>query len=208
MNAIRRRWAERPRLSPRVGVVLVGLWLGMSGNLALWRALSALPEMTGGRGAGLVATLAMLSAMASVVLLVPLAWTRTAAPALALAALGTAARTVLQLAPDGLAQADRLQALLAAAIVAGPPLVLLAACRLASPGRWWRQALRNLGLAAAAIAGAGAIWMLSFADLALTLHHHATLLPLLHPLGWLPEGSVRATTDGLFNAPLHGRMTG
>ena len=74
MNAIRRRWAERPRLSPRVGVVLVGLWLGMSGNLALWRALSALPEMTGGRGAGLVATLAMLSAMASVVLLVPLAW--------------------------------------------------------------------------------------------------------------------------------------
>ena len=66
---------ERHRsVSPAWVVILASLWLASTGNLALWRALAALPELGNTRGVLFAVGLGLVIAASCGVLLSLLAW--------------------------------------------------------------------------------------------------------------------------------------
>lgn len=73
---------ERQARSPVTLVVIASLWLAVLGNLALWRNLLALPDLTGWHGLWVGTAFAIIIASVVTALLALLAWRWTLKPAI------------------------------------------------------------------------------------------------------------------------------
>ena len=78
-------------LRPLTVMVLAALWIATIGNLALWRALAALPELGNARGLLFGLAFALMIGAVQVALSALFAWRWTLKPALALMLLSAAA---------------------------------------------------------------------------------------------------------------------
>ena len=186
------------RFSPWVCVLLAALWMAVVGNLPLWRALAALPEL--GNTRGLAFGLAFgVGVMAMLVMVLALfTWRWTLKPAVALCVLTAAGgayfmRTygividptmmVNVLLTDGREARELLSwGMVGSLLVTGVlPAVLLWRLPLRWPGAA-RQALWNaiaFIAAAAVLAGAGGLF---FQDLSATMRNHKQVRYLINPV--------------------------
>ncbi len=87
--------------------LLVCLWLAIAGNLALWRALYALPEITGVRGVFFVLAFALMIGAALYALLSLFAWPRLYKIAASFALLSAAGGTHFMLTYGVILDTDR-----------------------------------------------------------------------------------------------------
>ena len=71
-------------VSPTLVVLLAAVWLASVGNLALWRALAALPELAGGRGLAFGIALGVMVAALHVLLFSLICWRGLLKPVLTL----------------------------------------------------------------------------------------------------------------------------
>ncbi len=188
----------RRSLTPLTSAVLAALWIASVGNLALWRALHALPELDNARGAAFglafgVAVVAML-----MMLLALFAWRWTLKPAITVCLLAAAGGSYFMqtygvvidptmmvnvLLTDGREARELLSwSLVGTLLVLG---VLPAVMLWRTPLRWptaGRQALRNAMVfvaATALLAGAGGLF---FQDLSATMRNHKELRYLINPV--------------------------
>ena len=74
----------RPARSVQVLVVIASLWLAVLGNLALWKTLLALPDLTGWHGAAFGVAFALIIASVTAAVLSLFAWRWTLKPAISL----------------------------------------------------------------------------------------------------------------------------
>ena len=179
-------------------VVLTGIWIATVCNLALWGALSRLPDLGGVQAATLGLALALVIGLATTGLLSLLAWRWTLKPAIMLfcvsAAIGAyfmrtygvvidksmllnALQTDLRETSDLLNW--RLPATLA--LLAGPPGVLLwrQRVRMHPPAR---QAAFNFAGLLASIALLGLVLVIFFQGIAPVMRNHPQLRYLINPL--------------------------
>ena len=187
--------------NPLTLAALVGVWIALLPNAALWRALLALPETHSMRGALFVAGFALIVAAATTALLCLFAWSRGIRPAATLvlvaAALGawfmfsygividpTMMLNVLHTDPRETRDLLSWRMFAAVAMLAGLPLWVvwtLPLQRLRLPA----QALRNLvGLATCFAIVVGLVLAL-FADFSSTMREHKSLRYLINPLNSL-----------------------
>ena len=186
------------RFSPWVCVLLAALWMAVVGNLPLWRALAALPEL--GNARGLAFGLAFgVGVMAMLVMVLALfTWRWTLKPAVAICVLTAAGgayfmRTygividptmmVNVLLTDGREARELLSwGMVGSLLLTGVlPAVLLWRLPLRWPGAA-RQALWNaiaFIAAAAVLAGAGGLF---FQDLSATMRNHKQVRYLINPV--------------------------
>ena len=188
----------RRSLTPWACVALAALWIASVGNLALWHALRALPELANARGlafglafgVGVLALLVMLMAL--------FAWRWTLKPAITVCLMATAGGAYFMqtygvvidptmmvnvLLTDGREARELLSwGLVSALLVLG---VLPAVVLWRTPLRWpgaARQLLHNAILfiaACALLTGAGGIF---FQDLSATMRNHKDLRYLINPI--------------------------
>ncbi len=179
-------------------VVLSSLWIATVCNIALWRELARLPELSGGQAASLGIALALVIASATVGLLSLLAWRWTLKPAITIFLLAGAVGAYFMMAYgvviDKTMMVNALQTdvretreLLNWRLVA--TVLLLAVL----PGvLLWRQPVRRktagrqaisntLGLLAACALLVAAL-LLSFQGLASVMRNHTQLRYLINPL--------------------------
>lgn len=211
MPAILSRRAALPRLSaaadaapgrdplrPATLILLVTLWIASIGNLALWQAMSRLPELAGARGSAFMLAFGVGVAALTALPLALLAWRWTLKPMLILCLLSAAGGTYFMLSygividrsmmvnvllTDSHEARDlmSLRLLGALALLGGLPALMVwrAPLRWASPAR---QLLRNGGLALGALALALAAGGLFFQDLSATMRNHTQLRYLINPV--------------------------
>jgi lipid A ethanolaminephosphotransferase len=74
----------RPARSVQVLVVIASLWLAVLGNLALWKTLLGLPDLTGWHGAAFGVAFALIIASVTAAVLSLFAWRWTLKPAISL----------------------------------------------------------------------------------------------------------------------------
>ena len=190
--------ASRWTFSPLTCVLLAALWMASVGNLALWRAMAALPELDNGRGLAFRLAFGVAVTALLVMLLTLFSWRWTLKPFLTLCLLTAAGGAYFMqtygvvidptmmvnvLLTDGREAQELLSWRLAAALllmgVLPAWLVWRARLRWPSGGR---QALRNAIVFVATCAvllGAGGLF---FQDLSATMRNHKQLRFLINPL--------------------------
>lgn len=179
-------------------VLLASLWIASAGNIALWRTLARLPELSGVQAATLGVALGLVIALATTALLSLLAWRWSLKPAITLFLVSAAFGAYFMLAygvvidktmmvntlqTDLHETRDLLNWRLAATVLA---LAVL-------PGVWvWRQKVSRPGLARQAlnnsltVAGACAllvlVLLLFFQGIGSVMRNHTQLRYLINPL--------------------------
>ena len=192
---------HRPRVAPAALVAGSGLWMATAGNAPLWRELDALGLLTQPSGWLLAGALGLMIASLLVALLSLLAWRWTLKPAILVLLLATAVGAHFMLSYHividstmvvNVLQTDQresaallgwgfLGSLLWGALIPG-----WVVWRVRTDTRPWpRQALRNLGMTAGALALFAGVVLASFQPLASTMRNHKHLRYLLNPLNTL-----------------------
>lgn len=185
-------------MRPATLVLLVVLWIASIGNVALWRAMAALPELGNARGYAFMLAFGVGVAALTALPLALLAWRWTLKPVLVLFLMATAGgaffmlsygividRTMMVnvLLTDSREARDLLSPQLFGALAVLGLLPALAVWRTrlqwATPAR---QLLRNLGLALLSILLVVASAGLFFQDLSSTMRNHTQLRFLINPL--------------------------
>ena len=185
-------------LRPLTVMVLAALWIATIGNLALWRALAALPELGNARGLLFALAFALMIGAVQVALSALFAWRWTLKPALALMLLSAAAGAYFMLSYGVVIERTMMVNVLltdtrearellswrmagALAVLGLLPVALLWRARIAWPtGR--RQLRGNALTLVAALALAVVAMGLSFQDLSATMRNHTQLRYLINPL--------------------------
>ncbi|MFC7461858.1 phosphoethanolamine transferase [Hydrogenophaga defluvii] len=175
----------------------LALWLATLGNLPLWRALWALPDLAGWRGGLFIAGTALFVAAALWLVLAPLSWPRLTKP-LALLCLATAASSSHFMLAYGVVidpgmMTNTLQTdLREVRDLLSPSLLWTFTWGLLLPGVWllrqpvarlpWpRQLQHNLLALGAALLVAGGLLVLGFQDLAPLMRNHKSLRYMVNP---------------------------
>lgn len=185
-------------LSPRLVLLAAVLWMASVGNLALWRALAALPELANPRGLAFGIAFGLAIAALLTLLLSPLAWRHTLKPALTVCLLATAGGAYFMLSygvvidrsmmvnvllTDAQEARDLLSLrMLGMLLVLGAlPVALLWRTRIdwTTPGRQLRQ---NAALFIAACALLAGVMTIFFQDAASTMRNHTQLRYQINPL--------------------------
>ena len=184
--------------APLVWLLLTALWMASVGNLALWRALSALPELDNGRGLAFTLAFGVAVAALLVMLLALFSWRWTFKPALTVCLLAAAGGAYFMqtygvvidptmmvnvLLTDGREAQELLSWRMvgAIALLGVLPAVLLWRVPLRWPGAG-RQLLRNAMVLVASSAVLAGVGLLFFQDLSVTMRNHRELRYLINPL--------------------------
>jgi lipid A ethanolaminephosphotransferase len=192
---------DTPRRTPRSAltlVVLASLWLATLGNIALWRTLHSLPDLSGWHGMLFGGAFALIIASATTALLSLLAWRWTLKPAISLLLLLAAFATYYMLMygivvdtpmvinvfqTDAREARDQLSWRLAVTVLllAVLPMVWLWRKPMtdASLGK---QAMRNVLLCIAALIVTLGTTQLVFQDFASLMRNHTQLRYQINPL--------------------------
>jgi len=188
----------RPARATTTLVVMASVWLAVIGNLALWRNLMQLPDLSGLRGAMFMVAFAFMIACVVSALLALCAWRYTLKPAITLLLLlaGFATHYMLMygivvdtpmlvnvLQTDAREASDQLswQLLLTVSCISGLPIVWLwrqPVTRIS----WRQQALRNLGLLGASLALAFGTTQLVFQDFSSLMRNYTEMRYQINPL--------------------------
>jgi len=196
----------RPTRSATTLVIAASLWLAVLGNLALWKTLLLVPDLTGWHGVLFGAAFAMIIACLVVVLLSLLAWRFTLKPAITLLLLLAAFAThymlmygivvdtpmlVNVLQTDTREARDQLSWRLLATVVglAVLPLVWLWRQPVATPPLT-QQMLRNAGLFVGGLVLAFGTTQLVFQDFSSLMRNYTEMRYQINPLN-----SVYAVLD-------------
>jgi lipid A ethanolaminephosphotransferase len=196
----------RPTRSATTLVIAASLWLAILGNLALWRTLLLVPDLTGWHGVLFGAAFAIIIACLVVVLLSLLAWRFTLKPAITVLLLLAAFAThymlmygvvvdtpmlVNVLQTDTREARDQLSWRLLATVVglAVLPLVWLWRQPVSTPPLA-QQMLRNAGLLAGGLVLAFGTTQLVFQDFSSLMRNYTEMRYLINPLN-----SVYAVLD-------------
>ena len=179
-------------------VVMVSLWLATVGNIALWRAIANLPQMTGTAQWILSGSLGAAIACLCAALLFALGWGR-AAKLVMIAFCWIAAFAAYFMLNYGIAidssmlvnvlqtdvreAADLLHWTLFAtvAVIAIPPTWWLLKTRLQT-SKGWRGVLRQLGLVVLSVAAMVAIVFLAFRPISSVMRNHTQLRYMMNPI--------------------------
>lgn len=178
--------------------LFASVWMASIGNLALWRALMALPDVSGPRGVLFGIGFGVMIGCALMALLSVFAWRWTLKPLVVVLLLATAASTHFMLlygiVIDGTMIANVLQTdvretrdllnlrlLLILVLLGVLPAVLLARMRL-QPLRLTAQAWRNLLALLVSAALLVAVVFASFQDFSALMRNHKQLRFMINPL--------------------------
>ena len=188
--------AARPRSALWLTTTLA-LWLATVGNLPLWRALWALPDLSGLRGTLFLLGAALFVAATLVVVLAPLSWPRLTKPLALLCLAAAAGSSHFMLAygvvidPGMMANTLQTDAREVRDLLS-PGLFWTLTWGLLLPGVWllsqpvarqpWpRQLKHNLLAAGAALLLAAGLLVLGFQDLAPLMRNHKSLRYMVNP---------------------------
>ncbi|MDO5625652.1 MAG: phosphoethanolamine transferase domain-containing protein, partial [Pseudomonadota bacterium] len=189
---------SRRSYSPLVLALLCALWLAIVGNLALWQALRALPDLHGARGLGFALAFGLGVLALHGLIFSLLAWRFTLKPVLSLFLLAAAGGTYFMLSYGvvidrtmmvNVLLTDTREArellnwrMVAALLLLGAlPVALVWRLPLRWPG-FWRQLRANALVFAAALALLLGACGLFFQDLSSTMRNHTQLRYLINPL--------------------------
>jgi len=199
---VRRSW------TPLALVLMVSGWLATVGNLPLWRAIWALPELSGFRGLVFSLGLAVWIGAALVALMSLLAWPRIFKTVAVFLLFVAAASTYFMLQYGVVIDST----MMANVVNTDPrevrdllswPLLfsmlgvaLLPAAWLLRQDivwrRWWPQTWRNALVALLAVGALGAVTLASYQDLASLMRNHKHVRYLFNPLNVLYGGGKLA----------------
>ena len=185
-------------LRPLTVMVLAALWIATIGNLALWRALAALPELGNARGWLFGLAFALLIGAVQVAISSLFAWRWSLKPVLALMLLSAAAGAYFMLSYGVVIERTMMVNVLltdtrearellswrmvgALALLGVLPVALLWRARMSWPSGL-RQLRNNALTLVAALALAIVAMGLSFQDLSATMRNHTQLRYLINPL--------------------------
>lgn len=194
-RALGAQW--RAQRSPQGVVLALSLWLTLAGNLALWRRLGQVPELTASHGL-VYLQLGALVFLATLAWLTLFAWPRGMKPVWAgMLVLAAVAQhfmlaygvfidrsMVLNVTHTNVSEARDLLGLPLLAslvLVAGPPLAWLLPLRVSSRGRWRELGRTGLLLALSLGTLAGAA-LASYRELAPLVRNHMELRFMVNPL--------------------------
>ncbi len=186
-----------------LALVLSG-WLALAGNLPLWRATWALPELAGWRGLLFSLGLAVWITSALMVLLSLLAWPRLLKPVAFLLLLATAASSYFMLQYSVVIDATMLanvvntdarevrdlmswSLVFSLVVLAGLPMAWLLRQKIA-PRPFWSQAWRNLLSMLAALTLLALVTLVAYQDLASLMRNHKQVRYLVNPLNAIYAG--------------------
>ena len=190
--------SRRRSLRPATAILMTALWIATVGNLALWQALRALPELGNARGLAFDLAFGAGVLALNVLVLSLLAWRWTLKPALVLFLLAAAGGAYFMLTYGVvidrtmmvnvlLTDTREARELLSWRMLGA--LLLLGAMPLAllwrTPLRWatpLRQAGQNAILLLASCAVLAGVGGLFFQDLSATMRNHTQLRYLINPL--------------------------
>ncbi len=190
--------AFKRELSPRALVIAASIWMASVGNLALWRELGALGLLKNAAGWGLAVAMGLMIAGVLTMLMSLLAWGRSVKLVITVMLVMSALASYFMLAygvvidPGMITntlQTDvhEARALLSPWLIVS--FVLLALLPGAALWRvrlktmpWPREALRNLGTAAAALVLALLVALAAFQPLSSAMRNHKHLRYLMNPL--------------------------
>jgi len=191
----------RPSRNPLWTSLALALWLATLGNLPLWKALWALPDLAGTRGLLFMAGAALALTAAAMVLLAPLAWPRITRPlgllCLAMAAGSTHFMLAYGVVIDPGMMTNTLQTdAREVRDLLSPAMLWTLAWGLLLPGLWllrqrplrqpWpRQLGQNLLATVAALAVAAGLLLAGFQDLAPLMRNHKSLRYMANPYNML-----------------------
>ena len=185
-------------LRPLTVMVLAALWIATIGNLALWRALAALPELGNARGWLFGRAFALLIGAVQVAISSLFAWRWSLKPVLAFMLLAAAAGAYFMLSYGVVIERTMMVNVLltdtrearellswrmagALALLGVLPVALLWRARMSWPSGL-RQLRNNALTLVAALALAIVAMGLSFQDLSATMRNHTQLRYLINPL--------------------------
>ncbi len=185
-------------LRPLTVMVLTALWIATIGNLALWRALAALPELDNARGLLFGLAFALMIGAVQVAISSLFAWRWTLKPVLTFMLLAAAAGAYFMLSYGVVIERSMMVNVLLTdtrearellswrmagmlALLGALPVALLWRARLAWPPAA-RQLRNNALTLVAALAVAIATMGLAFQDLSATMRNHTQLRYLINPL--------------------------
>ena len=185
-------------LRPLTVMVLAALWIATIGNLALWRALAALPELGNARGWLFGLAFALLIGAVQVAISSLFAWRWSLKPVLAFMLLAAAAGAYFMLSYGVVIERTMMVNVLltdtrearellswrmagALALLGVLPVALLWRARMSWPSGL-RQLRNNALTLVAALALAIVAMGLSFQDLSATMRNHTQLRYLVNPL--------------------------
>ena len=185
-------------LRPLTVMVLAALWIATIGNLALWRALAALPELGNARGWLFGLAFALLIGAVQVAISSLFAWRWSLKPVLAFMLLAAAAGAYFMLSYGVVIERTMMVNVLltdtrearellswrmvgALALLGVLPVALLWRARMSWPSGL-RQLRNNALTLVAALALAIVAMGLSFQDLSATMRNHTQLRYLINPL--------------------------
>ena len=208
------------RLAPTQGwrpaalILLVGCWLALAGNLALWRTVWPLPELAGARGVLFAVGLSVWIVAALQVVLSLVAWKWLLKPVLLLLVLTAAANSYFMLQYGvvidatmmaNVANTDAREVrdllswtmLLIVLVLGVLPAWWLLRQKLALRS-FWPQAWRNLAGAAVGLTVLLLVTLLMYQDLASLMRNHKQVRYLVNPLNTL-YASGKLAGDSLFH---------
>ena len=185
-------------LRPLTVMVLAALWIATIGNLALWRALAALPELGNARGWLFGLAFALMIGAVQVAISSLFAWRWSLKPVLAFMLLAAAAGAYFMLSYGVVIERTMMVNVLltdtrearellswrmagALALLGVLPVALLWRARMSWPSGL-RQLRNNALTLVAALALAIVAMGLSFQDLSATMRNHTQLRYLINPL--------------------------
>jgi lipid A ethanolaminephosphotransferase len=188
----------RPPRSATTLVILSSLWLAIMGNLALWKTLTELPDLTGSHGIFFGVALALIIAGVTASLLSVVAWRHTLKPVITLFLLLAGFATHYMLAygivvdtpmvinvfqTDTREARDQLSWQLAVTVLvlAVLPGIWLWRQPLTSP-RWEQQLWRNGALCLSGVVLSFALLQLVFQDFASLMRNHTQVRYQINPL--------------------------
>lgn len=188
----------RPVRSTIFMVVVTSLWLAVFGNIALWRNLAHLPDLTGGRGVAFMFAFAFMIACVIAAVMSLFAWRYTLKLVCTLLLLLAGFAThymwmygivvdtpmlVNVLQTDAREASDQLswRLLLTVLLIAIVPIVWLWRQNVAQLN-WRQQALRNLGLLLASLTLAFGTTQLVFQDFSSLMRNHTEIRYQINPL--------------------------
>ena len=189
---------QRPARSATTVVILSSLWLAVLGNLALWKTLMGLPDLTGWHGVGFGVAFALIIACMVTVVLSLFAWRLTLKPAvtllLLLAAFATHYMLMYGVVVDtpmliNVLQTDTREArdqlswrlLFTVLGLAVLPMVWLWRQRISTVG-FGKQLLRNVGLFVGALVLAFGTTQLVFQDFSSLMRNYTEMRYQINPL--------------------------
>lgn len=191
----------RPSRATTTLVILASLWLAVVGNLALWRNLANLPDISGARGAFFMIAFALMIACIVAAILALFAWRYTLKPAITLLLLlaGFATHYMLMygivvdtpmlvnvLQTDTREARDQLswQLLITVLFTAVLPIAWLWRQAVATT-HWRQQVLRNISLLAGSLALAFGTTQLVFQDFSSLMRNYTEMRYQINPLNSL-----------------------